>query len=60
MAPWRQRCGGRKRLDLSSDVTWIAQGSTANLRFKTRFRAIINANGELTAFDFEDVNPCEG
>ncbi len=38
--------------------TFIAQGSTENLTFKTRFRLIINANGELTAVYFEQVNPC--
>jgi hypothetical protein len=59
--PWHR--GGNGAEDVSVWIfhqTWIAQGSTANLRFKTRFRAIINANGELTAFDFEDVNPCNG
>ena len=59
--PWHR--GGNGAEDVSVWIfhqTWIAQGSTANLRFKTRFRAIINANGELTAFDFEDVNPCAG
>jgi hypothetical protein len=57
--PWHR--GGNGAEDVGVWIitqNWIAQGDTGNLTFKTRFRAIVNANGELTTFYFEETDPC--
>lgn len=59
--PWHRGGNGAEEVGVFNlTQTWIAKGSTDNLTFKTNFTAIVNANGELTAFHLQFSDPCAG
>lgn len=62
--PWHRGGHGAEEVAVWIQTqNWIAQGKTKNITFKTRFRFIVNANGELTVFYEEypwDEDPCAG